>query len=90
MNCSNSYPIEIPKITIEPNLDFILLELPPRYMPMMPYGLGLVHNILQDSDVRFQTIDSNIILYHRYHSQKWSKSSDSCLNTINYDLKKDP
>ncbi|OGW81891.1 MAG: hypothetical protein A3G33_05275 [Omnitrophica bacterium RIFCSPLOWO2_12_FULL_44_17] len=64
------YPIEIPEIVVEADLDFLLLELPARYMPLMPNGLAYVHNLLKDSGVKCQTIDVNIIFYHRYHSQK--------------------
>lgn len=68
------YPIEIPEITVQPELDFLLLELPARYMPMMPNGLAYVHNLLKESGVKHQTIDVNIILYHRYHSRKILKN----------------
>ncbi len=64
------YPIEIPEITVEPGLDFLLLELPPRYVPMMPNGLGYVDLILRDSGVVHQTIDSNIFIYHRFHQKR--------------------
>ena len=64
------YPIDIPDISIQSGLDFLLLELPPRYMPMMPNGLGYVHNILNNMGINFQTFDSNIILYHRFHSTR--------------------
>lgn len=62
------YPIDIPDIHINNNLDFLLLELPPRYLPMMPNGVGYLHNLLKKSRVNFQTIDVNIIIYHRYFS----------------------
>jgi len=34
------YPVDIPAIEVQPGLDFLLLELPPRYFPIMPNGLG--------------------------------------------------
>ena len=40
------YPLDIPAIAIQPGLDFLLLELPPRYQPLMPNGIGYVHNVL--------------------------------------------
>ena len=64
------YPLNIPSIDVQAGLDFLLLELPPRYMPFMPNGLGYVHNILKTSGVTFQTIDINIIFYHRFHSHR--------------------
>ncbi|MBU1720772.1 MAG: hypothetical protein KKA07_17030, partial [Bacteroidetes bacterium] len=45
------YPLNIPSIDVQAGLDFLLLELPPRYMPFMPNGLGYVHNILKTSEV---------------------------------------
>jgi radical SAM superfamily enzyme YgiQ (UPF0313 family) len=44
------YPIDIPPVDFFPRQDLILLELPPRYMPMMPNGLGYVHGILSRYD----------------------------------------
>ena len=79
------YPIDIPPIKFEPGKDFILMELPPRYMPMMPNGVGYVHNILKTTDIDFQTMDLNIIFYHRYHTRRildgegkgpWSSGQD--------------
>ena len=67
---SHIYPIPIPPIEVMPNLDFLLLELPPRYMPFMPNGLGYVNNILKQLPINFQTIDISIIFYHRFHSKR--------------------
>lgn len=64
------YPLDIPTIAIEPSLDFLLLELPPRYQPMMPNGIGYVHNVLLKTGVRFQTVDVNVLMYHRYHQAR--------------------
>lgn len=64
------YPIEIPPIEFEDNLDFVLLDLPARFLGMMPNGLGYVHNILKSTGIRFQTMDLDMIFYHRYHSQR--------------------
>ncbi|MCP3943757.1 MAG: radical SAM protein [Desulfobacteraceae bacterium] len=83
------YPIDIPDIVIQPNLDFLLLELPPRYMPMMPNGLGYVHNILETIDINFQTLDTNIILYHKFHSARLLENA-SLPTTSAGKLLKDP
>ncbi|MBM4045204.1 MAG: radical SAM protein [Planctomycetes bacterium] len=64
------YPIQIPAMEFLPGQDLILLELPQRYMPTMPNGLGYVHNILKTTGLRFQTVDVNILCYHRYHSRR--------------------
>lgn len=61
------YPIEIPEIAFTKGLDMILVELPPKSCPLMPNGLGYVHNILKGCGVSFQTADINIIMYHRHH-----------------------
>lgn len=63
-------PADLPDIRFESDKDVILLEMPPRYMPMIPYGLGYVHNILKAADVDVQTMDLNIIFYHRYHARR--------------------
>lgn len=64
------YPIQLPAVAIRPNLDLLLLEPPPRYIPMMPNGIGYVHNILRKCGIAFQTIDLNILVYHWYHSER--------------------
>ena len=63
------YPFKIPSIEFRPGLDMLLLELPPRHMPMMPNGLGYVHSILRTTGISYQTADCNIILYHRFHAR---------------------
>ena len=74
MNKGHIYPLEIPEIIIRPKTDFLLVELPPRYLPMMPNGLGYVHNMLKRINVRVQTIDANIIMYHNFHSSRLLKN----------------
>lgn len=64
------YPLNIPAIAIQPGLDFLLLELPPRYQPMMPNGIGYLHNVLLKTGVHFQTVDCNVLMYHRYHQAR--------------------
>jgi len=70
MDTNHIYPVQLPEITVESGLDFLLLELPPRYLPMMPNGLGYVDKTLERVSVRRQTLDANIIIYHRYHSKR--------------------
>ena len=64
------YPLNIPVLTIQRGLDFLLLELPPRYHPMMPNGIGYLHNALLKTGVSFQTVDANVLMYHRYHQAR--------------------
>lgn len=62
------YPLALPRLEIPADLDFLVLEAPPRYQPMMPNGLGYLYNVLKNSEIRFRVIDLNIVMYHRYHS----------------------
>jgi len=64
------YPLDIPDIAVETELDFLLLEIPPRYVPMMPNGLGYIDNLLKSSGIRKQILDLSILLYHRYHCSR--------------------
>jgi radical SAM superfamily enzyme YgiQ (UPF0313 family) len=61
------YPIELPEIELEPDLDIVLMDCPARNLALMPNGLGYVHNALKRANVRFQTFDLDIVAYHRYH-----------------------
>ncbi len=84
------YPCAIPTLDVQPNLDFLLLELPPRYRPIMPNGLGYVHNILANCGINFQTIDANIILYHRYHERRLREKLDPVISPSGYKMAEDP
>ncbi|MFZ5644985.1 MAG: B12-binding domain-containing radical SAM protein [Bacillota bacterium] len=87
---SSIYPIDIPDIEVLPGLDFLLLELPSRYMPFMPNGVGYVHNLLKMENISFQTIDANIIWYHRYHSQRILDGLANIVTPSGYIMKEDP
>lgn len=84
------YPIEIPEIKFRKNLDFLLIELPPRYMPMMPNGLGHVENILKGINVNYQVFDANIILYHIYHSHRILNNLDCVYTSSGFKFPEDP
>ena len=86
----NIYPIAIPPLKIEPGLDFLLLQLPSRYNPLLPNGIGYIHNILKKSGIRFQILDANIIFYHRYHSIRILDKIDSMVGSDGYVMKEDP
>ena len=64
------YPIDIPEIEFEPGMDLILIDCPARNLGLMPNGLGYVHNALKHVEVRHQTLDLDIILYHRFHVRR--------------------
>jgi hypothetical protein len=66
----NIYPLSIPSITFEPGNDMILLDPPARFLGMLPNGLGYVHNILVGTGINFQTVDLDMIFYHRFHSHR--------------------
>lgn len=84
------YPCDIPKYQVKPRLDLLLLELPPRYVPMMPNGLAYVHNILMKCGVNFQTIDMNIAIYHKFHEQRLRERLNPVRTMTGYVLKEDP
>ena len=64
------YPIEIPDIEFLPGQDVILLDFPARSLAQLPVGFGYVHDALKRDGIKFQTIDTDIIIYHRYHSDR--------------------
>ncbi len=84
------YPIEIPEVQFDPGQDMILLELPPRYMPMIPNGIGYLHNVLKQSGIGIQTADLSIPLYHRYHSERILDDLDQVVAPGGYVMKDDP
>ena len=84
------YPIDIPEIEFEKNRDVILLDFPARFLGMMPNGLGYVHNILSQSGAKLQTLDLDMIFYHRYHASRIIDGVDSIFAPSGYEMKKDP
>ena len=67
---TSSTPIDVPEIAFEPSLDVLLIDCPARNLGLMPNGLGYVHNALKHTGVRFQTLDLDIIIYHRFHIRR--------------------
>ncbi|MEK6791521.1 MAG: radical SAM protein [Deltaproteobacteria bacterium] len=64
------YPIDIPEINFKVGMDVILIDLPARSLGQMPVGFGYVHDALKKEPVKLQTVDLDIIIYHRYHSTR--------------------
>ncbi|WP_373002798.1 radical SAM protein [Sulfurimonas sp.] len=65
------YPFNIPEITLEKNLDFLLLDLPAKKDGSMPNGLAYLHNKLKTiPEITFQTVDYDVVLYHEYHQRR--------------------
>jgi len=83
------YPIAIPEIQFLPEQDLILLALPMQHSPMMPNGLGYLNNALKDTGIKFQIVDTNIILYHRYHSSKILDGLDHVITPDGYKIEED-
>ncbi len=84
------YPIEIPDIEFEADRDLILLDFPARFLGMMPNGLGYVHNILHQSGIKLQTLDLDMIFYHRYHASRIIDGVDCMVAPSGYEMKRDP
>lgn len=84
------YPIVIPRISFEQNLDFLLLDLPARYMAMAPNGLGYVHNLLSTLDIKHQTADFDIVFYHRFHTKRIMDGMECLVTKQGYKIKEDP
>lgn len=69
------YPIEIPEIRVQPDLDVLLLDLPARSLAQLPIGFAYVYKALRQTGVNLQAIDVDLVAYHRYHSRR-------CLNYL--------
>ncbi len=63
----NIYPIDLPQISIRPNLDLVLMDCPSRNLALLPNGLAYVNNALKKFDVNYQIVDLDIIAYHEFH-----------------------
>jgi radical SAM superfamily enzyme YgiQ (UPF0313 family) len=83
------YPFRIPSIDVREGLDFLLLDLPASYS-LFRVGFGYVHEILKRSGMLHQTIDLNIVLYHRYHMHKAMDLPGTLQTSSGYLLPDDP
>ncbi|MDR4498206.1 MAG: B12-binding domain-containing radical SAM protein [Candidatus Scalindua sp.] len=84
------YPINIPEIEFHSDMDFILIDLPARNMAFLPNGMGYVHNILKRTGINFQTVDLDIIIYHRFHSQRILDGLEEIITSGGYKMENDP
>lgn len=84
------YPVDIPEVEIRSGLDMVLLDVPARYIAEMPVGLCYVHNALEKANVRHQTLDFGLILYHRYHTQRILDGVREITTENGYRLPDDP
>lgn len=84
------YPYLNPNLEIESDLDFLLLDCPPRFLALLPNGLGYVHNILDRAGVRFQTVDADLLFYHRFHGDRILDFAGDPPTQGNHRMSKDP
>jgi radical SAM superfamily enzyme YgiQ (UPF0313 family) len=63
----NIYPLKMPPINVEQDLDILIVDCPSRNLSLMPNGLGYVNNALKLTNCKFQILDLDIIAYHRFH-----------------------
>lgn len=84
------YPIDVPDIEFHPNLDFILIDAPARNLSFLPNGLAYVHNALKKTKIKFQTLDLDIITYHRYHIHRLLDRPDKILTPNGSEMHPDP
>lgn len=84
------YPIDIPEIKFESGMDIILVDCPARNLALMPNGLAYVHNALKKTGIRFQTVDLDIIVYHRFHTHRLLDAPGKILTPGGYEMAPDP
>lgn len=84
------YPIDIPDIEFLPNQDLIVVDSPARNLAFLPNGLAYVHNALKKTSLKFQTIDLDVIIYHRYHTHRLLDRPDNILTPSGKEMHYDP
>lgn len=84
------YPIDIPEIEFLPNQDLIVIDSPARNLAFLPNGLAYVHNALKKTSLKFQTVDLDIIIYHRYHTHRILDRPDELLTPSGKKMHDDP
>ncbi|WP_420547904.1 B12-binding domain-containing radical SAM protein [Curvivirga sp.] len=84
------YPIRVPHIEIEDNLDVLLFDCPSRNLALMPNGLAYVHNALKKANVKHQTFDLDIVVYHQYHINRIFNLGGKVVLESGYELPEDP
>ncbi len=84
------YPIDLPEIEFSQGMDLILIDCPSRDMSLMPNGLAYVHNILKKTGIVFQTLDLDIIAYHRFHIHRLFDGPEKIRTPRGVELPDDP
>ena len=85
-----AYPLDIPDIEFLPDQDMLLIDCPSRNFAFLPNGLGYVHNALKKAEIKFQTFDLDIVIYHRFHSHRLLDSPSNTIKIGNYEFPEDP
>jgi radical SAM superfamily enzyme YgiQ (UPF0313 family) len=88
--CREPYFVQPPEFQFQEDLDILVLELPPRYQPMLPNGLGYLDSLLCQSQLRYQIADVSIAMYHRYHARRLGPEGDSMPLPPGFDRNEDP
>lgn len=84
------YPIELPRLELAPGLDVALFDLPPRFFCSMPNGLAYVHDVVAATGARLQTVDVDLVFYHRWHSQRIFDGLEEIVAPTGHRMKQDP
>jgi radical SAM superfamily enzyme YgiQ (UPF0313 family) len=84
------YPIDIPDIEFQTGQDLILIDCPSRNLSFMPNGLGYVNNALKKTSIQFQTLDLDIIVYHRFHMYRLLDTYGRVITPGGYEMPEDP
>lgn len=89
-NTAHIYPVDIPDIAFQEGQDMILLDMPARSISQLPVGFGYVHDALKKENIRLQTMDLDIILYHRYHSDRLLDGISNVVTHDGFEMPEDP
>lgn len=84
------YPMDLPEIEFLPHQDMILIDCPARNLALMPNGLAYVHNALKKTSLKFQTVDLDIIIYHRFHMHRLMDTPGTIRTQSGYEILPDP
>ncbi|WP_161539734.1 B12-binding domain-containing radical SAM protein [Paramagnetospirillum kuznetsovii] len=66
----HAYPLDIPDVVVQPDLDVLIVDCPGRVLAMLPNGIGYVAAALARTALRVQVLDLDLTSYHRYHIRR--------------------
>lgn len=64
------YPVKLPTLEIEPDLDLLVVDPPARNLALLPNGIAYLEVALKKSGAKFQILDLDIIAYHLFHMHR--------------------